>query len=401
LPKAIELSKAASGLLAGAVLLIIVVWAASTYFPIDVDHAATGTSASTSTPYPARGVSSILGNEPQTATPENWLTDSPTIVGNSSTIDYPPDYVVLTNFTLGLINADRAAAGLGPVALSGVPSGQQHADSMAYYGYFSHWDDQGYKPYMRYTLLGGLGSVNENLALDYCSAPSPDSAQPVTAPCYVQTVENAINASERGMMNNDLACCNDGHRGNILGALHNSVSIGIAYNSTTVYLVEDFEDSYIFSGSLQLSAGVVSFNGRMSQADPGWMKSTLGAEVTIYYDPLPSNISLGALAQSPSCAQFSELNESAPCQYQGAYSPGTEISTVFAPCPPGQVCSAGSAGNYTYAQTWVRNGANFSIVFSINGLVSSHGSGVYTFYLWPEGRAPEPITSLSVFVTGQ
>lgn len=26
---------------------------------------------------------------------------------------------------------------------------------MLYYDYFSHWDTQGYKPYVRYTLLGG------------------------------------------------------------------------------------------------------------------------------------------------------------------------------------------------------------------------------------------------------
>jgi hypothetical protein len=400
LPKGIEMRKPGLGLLAGAVLIIVVVWVASTNLPIDVGQASTGTSASTSASSPASGVSSILGNEPQVATAESWLTDNPTIVGNSSNVDYPPDYAVLANFTLGLINADRAAAGLGPVALSGVPSGQQHADSMAYYGYFSHWDNQGFKPYMRYTLLGGLGSVSENLALNYCGTLQPNSGQPVRAPCYVQTIEDAINASEWGMMNNDLACCNDGHRGDILGPLHNRVSLGIAYNSTTVYLVEDFEDYYIFSGSLQLSAGVVSLNGRMSQADPGWMKSSLGAEVTVYFDPTPANISLSDLTPSPSCSGFNELDEPAPCQYEGAYNPGSEISTVFAPCPPGQVCSAGSAGNYTYAQTWVRDAADFSIVFSISGLVSAHGNGVYTFYLWPEGRAAEPITSLSVFVTG-
>jgi uncharacterized protein YkwD len=394
--------KPALGVLAGVMLIIIVVWAASTYLPVGVGRTQAGTSATSTTATTsssAGSVSAILGTKSQSTTQEDWLPDSPAIVRDISTIDYPPDYAVLANFTLGLINEYRAAAGLSPVALSGVPSGQQHADSMAYYRYFSHWDNQGYKPYMRYTLLGGTGSVDENLALNYCSTSSPDMSRPVPAPCSIATIENAINASEWGMMNNDTTCCNNGHRENMLGALHNRVSLGVAYNSTTVYLVEDFEDSYFASRSLQFSAGVVTFNGSMPSAEPGWMKTTNGAEITVYYDPTPSNITLSALALSPSCNQFSELNEPASCQYQGAYNPGTEISTVFAPCPAQYVCSAGSAGNYTYAQTWVRGSSDFSIVFSITGLESAHGNGVYTFYLWPEGRAPEPITSLSVFVT--
>ncbi len=392
----------ATGVLAGAMLFVIVVWAASTYFPVGAGHTLAGSSVTTTTSpasSSAGGVSAILGTKSQSATPEDWLQDNPAITGNSTKLDYPPDYAVLVNYTLGLINEERAAAGLAPVALSVVPSGQQHADSMAYFRYFSHWDNQGYKPYMRYTLLGGLGSVDENLALNYCSTSSPDTSHPVSASCSVATVENAINASEWGMMNNDSACCNNGHRENILGPLHNRVSVGIAYNSTALYLVEDFENYYIFSGSLELSSGVVSFSGSMSQADPGWLKTSLGAEITVYYDPTPSAIGVSALALSPSCDQFSELNESSSCQYQGAYTPGNEISTVFAPCPAQYVCSAGSAGNYTYAQTWTRSSADFSIVFSISALESTHGNGVYTFYLWPEGRAPEPITSLSVFVT--
>jgi hypothetical protein len=73
------------------------------------------------------------------------------------------------------------------------------------------------------------------------------------------------------------------------------------------------------------------------------------------------------------------------------------VYTVFAPCPAGDGCQAGA--NYTYAQTWDVNSSTFSIGFSIQGLEASHGDGVYTVYLWPSERAPEPITSLSIFVT--
>jgi hypothetical protein len=56
-------------------------------------------------------------------------------------------------------------------------------------------------------------------------------------------MENGIAVSEWAMMNNDLQCCNNGHRNNILDPRANRVSIGIAYDSSShiIYFVEDFE----------------------------------------------------------------------------------------------------------------------------------------------------------------
>jgi len=268
---------------------------------------------------------------------------------------------------------------------------------MAYYGYFSHWDNQGYKPYMRYTLLGGTGGVAENAALNYCNRAPADSKAPTPAPCSVQTVENAINGSEWEMMNNDTVCCNNGHRENILQPMHNRVSIGVAYNSTSVYLVEDFENDYISLGSLHLAGGVVTFQGSTGHRVPAWMRTSAGAEIAVYFDPIPSNIGLDQLNLLPSCSHYNELNEPLACQYQGAYTPGVQVSTVFAPCPADRICSA---GNYTYAKTWQETAGNFQIVFSISELESAYGNGVYTLYVWPTASTPEPITSLSIFVMG-
>lgn len=375
-------------------LLVVLVLSATTYRAPGAERS-TATS-SLSVPSDGGGEASLLGAEPPGSLSGAWLTASPDIVGGASTVQYPPGYDVLANFTLGVINADRASAGLPPVTLSSVPSGQQHADSMAYFRYFSHWDNQGYKPYMRYSLLGGTGSVWENLAVNRCSETSPDGAVATPAPCTIQTAENAINASEWGMMNNDTTCCGDGHRADILGPFHNHVSLGLAYNSTTVYLVEDFEDSYISSGSLQLSRGVVTFAGSLPQEPWAWMNRTAGAEITVFYDPPPTGINASQLRQSASCAAYGELEEPAQCRYLGAYGPGTLVSTVLTPCPMGACASE----NFTYAAKWDYSSGNFSIVFSIASLESAHGSGVYTFYLWPAERAPEPITSTSVFVGG-
>ncbi len=328
-----------------------------------------------------------------------WLTDDPSFVAGASKIDYPPDYAALVNYTLALINADRAAAGLAPVTPSAVPSGQQHADSMAYFGYFSHWDTQGYKPYMRYSLLGGTGAVAENAGLDSCTTSAPNSNLVTVSSCSLQNIENGLANSEWGMMNNDAVCCNNGHRDNILNPLHSRVSLGIAYNSTSgaVYLVEDFEDDYISSGSLHLSGGVVTLSGSTQQDLTGWTGTSSGAEIQVYYDPMPSTIPVSELSVNPSCQQYSELNEPLSCQYQGGYNQGTAVTTILAPCPPGYTCGS---GGFTYAQTWGQNGGNFDITFSLASSQSTYGPGVYTLYLWPNGDKSQPITSLSIFVAG-
>jgi uncharacterized protein YkwD len=393
------MAKLAIGVLAGATLLLILVWAASSQLPNGLSWPPLGKTATSAT-----SISSSVASLPasvapnyQSASSGKWLANDPAFVGNSSKIDHPPDYAVLANFTLGVINKDRASAGLSPVVLSSVPSGQQHADSMAYYGYFSHWDNQGFKPYMRYTLLGGTGGVAENAALNYCNKGPADSKAPTPAPCSLQNVENAISGSEWAMMNNDTMCCNNGHHENILQPMHNRVSIGVAYNSTVVYLVEDFENNYIFSESLHLAGGVVTFQGSTGHRVPGWMRTSAGAEIAVYFDPIPGNIGLAELNLLPSCSHYNEMNEPLSCQYQGAYTPGVQVSTVFAPCPADRTCSA---GNYTYAKTWQEAAGNFQIVFSISELESTYGNGVYTLYIWPTASTPEPITSLSIFVMG-
>jgi uncharacterized protein YkwD len=398
------MNKLALAVAVGVILLVGIGWAATAHFPEGTDSSTTTSGSETpamTSDSASVASSSLVATEVSSGNSSgSWLSDSPAFSGNSSKIDLPPDYGAIANFTLGVINMDRQSAGLQPVTLSGVHSGQQHADSMAYYRYFSHWDNQGYKPYMRYTLLGGTGSVEENAALNYCTTSHPNSTLEVAAPCSLQTVENAINGSEWMMMNNDTACCSNGHRANILDPLHDQVSLGVAYNSTAVFLVEDFENSYIGSESLQVSAGVVTLQGTILAFQKGWMESASGAEISVYFDPTPGNISLSDLRQLTSCNQYSELKEPASCQYQGVYDPGTPISTVFYPCPAGRVCS--SSGNYTYAQQWqlIHSTGGFDIVFSIGALMAIYGSGVYTFYLWPSETSAGPITSLSVFVTG-
>jgi len=338
-----------------------------------------------------------------------WLTDDPAVENGSAKIDFPPNYSALANYTLALINKDRTSAGLAPVSLSPIESGQQHADSMAYSGYFGHWDPQGYKPYMRYTLLGGEGALSENVAYYSCTTPSWTFQEA----CSTQNVENALNASEWTMMNNDSACCSNGHRENILDPFHNRVSIGVAYDNNLAFLVEDFENSYLGTQPpILASNGTVSITGAVTNKT---FVAGTEEQVEVFYDPLPQPLKVGFNSSTPelppacsqgSCAGYSicsgssELNETAACEYWGGYGYGPLVGDVFMPCPAGYVC-----GNETstgapafYADGWTSTGSSVSARFSLQPMVQKHGNGVYTLDMF-DNAGNEWIT-FSLFITG-
>ena len=184
-------------------------------------------------------VSKLLSFLPGNAAPStrlNYTIYSPIIQNGSANITHPPDYAALADYALGLINSDRADFGLNAVALSPNEVAQQHADSMLRFSYFSHFDTQGLKPYMRYTLLGGKGAMAENIAYVF---------NPIPVYTTTSAVEGVLRTLEHEMMYNDSSCCHDGHRLNILTSLHNQVSIGVAYDGSYVYFVEDFENYYV------------------------------------------------------------------------------------------------------------------------------------------------------------
>ena len=253
--------------------------------------------------------------------------------------------------------------------MSPIPSGQQHADSMLQYGYFSHWDTQGFKPYMRYSILNGTGFVEENVAYEFTTLPS------FTSP---QSVERAINSLEWQMMNNDTACCNNGHRDNILTPSHNRVSIGIAYDATHVYFVEDFETylaelkSPIAQGNLVILSGNTS-----APLNP--------TSVLVFYDSTPSSLSTSQLETS----------------YYGPYGQGNFLGGVIAPCNGllGR-CLRYAQGITDQASVWQVSSGSIDIQFSLSDFVSQNGNGVYTVYL-VQGNQNNPVflTSISVFVS--
>jgi len=263
----------------------------------------------------------------------------------------------LVSYALSLINSDRTQNDLSNVSLSSVDSGQQHADNMLTYQFFSHWDTSGYKPYMRYTLAGGQGSVAENVAWQHGSGPFD--------------VKEAIRGLEWQMMYND-SHAEWGHRDNILNPFHNKVSIGIAYDSNNVYFVQDFENDYIEWSTMSVAEnGEVTMNGT-------FQKGGLTANWTsIFYDPLPSNLT------------SEQLEEPA---YSGSYTQGTFVGMAV---PSGYESSGGIT---ITAETWAQTGRTFQIRFNLSPAFDSYSEGVYTLYLQPDPETT--LTSYSFWYDG-
>jgi uncharacterized protein YkwD len=298
------------------------------------------------------------------------LTD-PDINNGSADITYPSDYCVLASYTLGLINTDRATNGTGPVVLDYNRAAQQHADSMLYNGYFSHLDTQGYTPYMRYSLLGGLGADFENVAYFY---------YPVSHFLSTGSVESALQSLEQSMVYNDSTCCANGHRDNILSPLHNQVSIGVAYDSTHVYFDEEFENDY-----LDLNLTVVGGTA----PDPYYV--TMTGEPTQAVTP-PNSIYV-TFDQTPSSITVDQLNNG-----PHEYGPGTFIGGVLPRAGFFGSCGQFDTGTTVCADRWSFTRTSVDIAFSLGAFVGSNGPGVYTLYLITGESTDSAITSISVFV---
>jgi uncharacterized protein YkwD len=267
----------------------------------------------------------------------------------------------LVNYALTLINNDRQSNGLENVTLSNINSAQIHADNMLKHDFFSHWDLNGYKPYMRYTLAGGQGSVSENCAAIYSSG----SIDP----------KEALEDMQWNMMYDD-ADSDWGHRDNILNSFHNKVSIGLSSNNTAICLVQDFEDDYVSWDTLTVSNNEVIMKGTI-------IKQELSInQVAIYYDnPMP--LTTQQLGNPP---------------YDNGYDSGTYVGMVVCPPPSGSEYQQPDEGILIITNIWNEKGQDFNLNFDLSTAFTRCGKGVYTLYLWIESN--NILTTYSVWYEG-
>ena len=303
---------------------------------------------------------------------------------------------------LSLINKDRQAAGLLPVILGTNNASQKHAEEMLANGYLSHWGLDGMKPYIRYTLAGGYNYEAENIS-------APDSFINENGLYAKKDILQRLGEVEQGLMDSP------GHKKNILNKWHKKVNIGIAYNSVTQAVVQQFEGDYIkFIQTPSLKNGVLLTSGETSV---GFVIDG----IQVWYDQAPHPLTLGQLGQtyaynagkpvtflrpaaSPSY-YYSENQAQYSWETQGAdpysVSPNTDppVSIPFSIKLIYPVTINSATVKWIDARRWSIVGKSFSIEADLNSIIAQYGKGVYTVRIWAKsGSEDVEVTNYSIFI---
>jgi uncharacterized protein YkwD len=203
-------------------------------------------------------------------------------------------------YVLKLVNRDRAANGLPPVALDDVASraGQRHADDMARSGYTAHWGTDGSVPEERYSDAGGTDFTQENAGCLADGEQRELDAAPRFDALMLERVEHAFM---------DEKPPHDGHRKNILKPGHTALGVGVAKPKgvNLACLSQEFVDDYGDYGALPRSAnsgttlhiegdvkGAVVFGGvGIGRIDPATPLSAAHLNATyVYAVPSPEDL---------------------------------------------------------------------------------------------------------------
>ncbi|MFC1988869.1 CAP domain-containing protein [Chloroflexota bacterium] len=269
-------------------------------------------------------------------------------------------YQELALLALDLINQDRIENGLSPVVMGGNTASQIHAEENLAYSHSSHWGMDGSKPYMRYTLAGGVNYVRENVL----------GVRASDGPSEMNDPEETLEQAQEAFMDSPP------HRAGILDKWNKKVSLGIAYDDSSFVLVQHFEGDYIgFSEVPAVSGTILSMAGKL--------KTGNFDRIAVRYDPLPKSLSPQQLNASP---------------YDSLYSVGELIGFVLPPLPPGSFYPTLSPFD-TIGTTWdVRSEGWFDIGADISQIVGK-GTGVYTIEVIANvGGEFIPVSNYSIFI---
>ncbi|MCH7605797.1 MAG: CAP domain-containing protein [Chloroflexi bacterium] len=301
---------------------------------------------------------------------------------------------------LDLINRDRQANGLGSVTLGDNPAAQEHAEEMLAHSYLSHWGLDGIKPYMRYTLAGGVNYEAEN-ASGVSTPPFPGLSYRTISP------KEELRNTEQGWMRSA------GHRSNILNPLHKKVNLGIACSRTTCAVIQQFEGDYIeFEQSPTLSSGVLSVAGKL-------LGSFEFSSIQVWYDPSPHPLTLGQLDRTycysagrspvafireplPSGTYY--LPDLEPYKWDKCPSP-YDVPPDAPRLPTGLTVPQRTKFGiilkvpWVTARSWKVSGGSFRVEADLTGALVNYGAGVYTVLVWGNaGGTDVALTRYSIFV---
>ena len=315
----------------------------------------------------------------------------------------------LRQIVLDLTNDARRAAGLSPVRLGANLAPQEHAEDMAESCFLSHWGTDGMKPYMRYSLAGGVQANAENV--------SGSSFCPADPSRYVQDslAEEARQAFD-GLMGSP------GHRANILRPEHRLLHLGLAYRAPNFWLVQQFSGHYAaFAQAPTIEGGELSFD---MTACNGARLSRDDLSVQVRHDPLPSRLTPGQLQRTSCVSSGPAIAALRPPLEHRQYYVDHDFSLPAGGCldpylldprlpaaqsydeatllkVPARAGQAGSEelGIWITADQWDVDDGRARVAADLSALLRAAGSGVYTILVWGSVRGDKvPIAEYSIFI---
>ncbi len=194
-----------------------------------------------------RGAETAAGAAPETATaPAAGAAQDPAAGAGTAPaagpVERPKGPMTLAEaqrYLLALINRDRAAAKLPPVAWdeTAALAGKRHAEDMARSGFTGHWGTDGSVPEERYTAEGGEGLVMENAGCLGDAVKRELDPDPRFTAESVERVQAAFMAEVPP---------HDGHKRNILTPWHTHVGVGLARprDVDVACMAQEFIDHY-------------------------------------------------------------------------------------------------------------------------------------------------------------
>ena len=205
-------------------------------------------------------------------------------------------------YTLNQINSEREKYGLKPLSLFiNNTVAQQHAKEMASYGYLSHWNLKGYKPYMRWGFEGFTWfGISESIGATFI-----EDGKIWTQYELLESIKDHI----YNMIYNDEES-NWGHRDDLLDPCHNYVAIGVAFSEKTFALVIDSIDNHILwsekpevlDSKLYMS-GIIPYRF-INKSD------RVPINIYVFYDKIPEEVSVFELNNVfPSSWSYGETNK--------------------------------------------------------------------------------------------
>ena len=321
----------------------------------------------------------------------------------------PEDMYSLQWLALFLVNEAREESGLVPVVLGANPAPQEHAEDMAESCFLSHWGTNGMKPYMRYSLAGGVQANAENVSgASFCPAdPSSYVQQPLA--------DELREAFDR-LMNSP------GHRANIMRPEHRLLHIGMSYRAPNFWLVQQFSGHYAaFAQTPTIKDGELSFD--MSACN-GARVSGGALAVQVRHDPLPSPLTPGQLQRTSCYSSGHAIAGLRPPLEQGRYYTDHNFRLPAGECldphlldprlptarsyeeatqlkVPARSGRSGSdeLGVWITADQWDVDDGRARVAADLSALLRAVGGGAYTVLIWGSVRGDDvPIAEYSIFV---